>query len=324
MSNPDSAFRMPEPPTADRKSGPARPSQEPNTAGQRPDWLKVRLNLTPGFQEVRELVRGSGLHTVCESASCPNIAECWSNRALTFMILGNICTRSCGFCDVQTGKPGRIDLDEPRRVSEALAKLSLRYVVITSVDRDDLPDGGALIWAQTIRKTKQLCPGLELEVLTPDFKGDHDCIATVIDAGPDVFAHNVETCERLHRIVRPQARYDRTLDVLSHARSLGAYTKSGMMLGLGETNDEVVETMRDLAAAGVEILSLGQYMRPSERHLPIRRWVSPAEFAELKAEGERLGITHVEAGPLVRSSYRADKQAAAARDGRDEAAQAQP
>lgn len=316
MSSCDSQHRMPEPPTAERRSGPARPALVANAAGPRPDWLKVRLNLTRDFHDVRALVHNSGLHTVCESASCPNIAECWSNRALTFMILGNICTRSCGFCDVQTGKPPRVDIDEPRRVAEALSTLGLRYVVITSVDRDDLPDGGALIWAQTIRRTRQLCPDMEIEVLTPDFKGDHDCVATVIEARPHVFAHNIETVERLHREVRPQARYDRSLDVLAHARSLGAYTKSGIMLGLGETNDEVVATLADLARAGVEIVSLGQYMRPSERHLPIQRWVSPAEFAELKREGERLGITHIEAGPLVRSSYRADKQAAAAREGR--------
>lgn len=316
MSSCDSQHRMPEPPTAERRSGPARPALVANAAGPRPDWLKVRLNLTRDFHDVRALVHNSGLHTVCESASCPNIAECWSNRALTFMILGNICTRSCGFCDVQTGKPPRVDIDEPRRVAEALSTLGLRYVVITSVDRDDLPDGGALIWAQTIRRTRQLCPDMEIEVLTPDFKGDHDCVATVIEAQPHVFAHNIETVERLHREVRPQARYDRSLDVLAHARSLGAYTKSGIMLGLGETNDEVVATLADLARAGVEIVSLGQYMRPSERHLPIQRWVSPAEFAELKREGERLGITHIEAGPLVRSSYRADKQAAAAREGR--------
>ncbi len=319
MSSPDSIHRMPEPPTRDRRSGPARPTHEENTAGPRPDWLKVRLNLSPAFGDVRELVHRSGLHTVCESASCPNIAECWSNRALTFMILGNVCTRSCGFCDVQTGKPGRVDLDEPRRVAEALATLSLRYVVVTSVDRDDLPDGGAFIWAQTIRAIRRACSETELEVLTPDFKGDHDCVATVVEAGPHVFAHNIETVEALHRVVRPQATYERTLDVLAHARSLGAYTKSGIMLGLGETNEQVVETLADLARAGVEIVSLGQYMRPSTRHLPIRRWVSPAEFAELKAEGERLGITHIEAGPLVRSSYRADKQAAAAREGREHA-----
>lgn len=303
------------PQKAGRRSGMARPTMEPSVGG-RPRWLKVRLELKKDFFSIRDLVEKEGLHTVCQSASCPNIGECWSNRALTFMILGNVCTRSCGFCDVQTGRPGSVDLDEPRRVAESLARIGLRYAVITSVDRDDLPDGGAFAWAETIRKVKKACPDMELEVLTPDFKGDHDCISTVIEAGPDVFAHNVETVERLHRVVRPQARYERSLDVLAHARSLGAVTKTGVMLGIGETNDEVVAVMRDLAEIGVDILSLGQYMRPSEKHLPVTRWVPPEEFAELKAEGERLGITHVEAGPLVRSSYRADQQAQAARDAR--------
>ena len=294
----------------------ARPTKEASPAGRRPDWLKVRLSLNESFFELRDLVEKEGLHTVCQSASCPNIGECWSNRALTFMILGNICTRSCGFCDVLTGKPGAVDFDEPRRVAESLARLNLRYAVITSVDRDDLPDGGALIWAQTIRKVKRLSPQTELEVLTGDFKGDRACIEEVVSAKPDVFAHNVETVESLHKQVRPQARYERSLEVLRHARSLGAVTKTGMMLGMGEPLDEVVSTMADLADAGVEILSLGQYMRPSENHLPVQRWVPPAEFDELAAEGHRLGITHVEAGPLVRSSYRADQQAAAARAAR--------
>lgn len=303
-------------PRANRRSGMARPTRQPSSAGDRPDWLKVRLSLSKEFFEIRKLVHQERLHTVCESASCPNIGECWSHKALTFMILGNVCTRSCGFCDVQTGKPGALDPDEPRRVAESLARIGLKYAVVTSVDRDDLPDGGAFAWAQTIRKIKRACPEMELEVLTPDFKGDHDCVATVVEAGPDVFAHNVETVERLHRTVRPQAAYERSLDVLAYARSLGVVTKTGIMLGVGETNDEVVEAMADLAAIGVDILSLGQYMRPSERHLPVTRWVSPDEFTELKVEGERLGITHVEAAPLVRSSYRADRQAKAARDGR--------
>lgn len=294
----------------------ARPTKEDSPAGRRPEWLKVRLSLNKSFFELRDLVEKEELHTVCQSASCPNIGECWSNRALTFMILGNICTRSCGFCDVLTGKPGAVDFDEPRRVAESLARLDLRYAVITSVDRDDLPDGGAFIWAQTIRKIKRLAPQTELEVLTGDFKGDHACIEEVVSAMPDVFAHNVETVESLHKLVRPQAKYERSLDVLRHARSLGAVTKTGMMLGIGEPLDEVVATMADLASVGVDILSLGQYMRPSENHLPVQRWVTPDEFDELAAEGKRLGIGHVEAGPLVRSSYRADQQAAAARAAR--------
>lgn len=305
-----------EPLRSERRSGMARPTKEDSPAGRRPEWLKVRLSLNKSFFELRDLVEKEGLHTVCQSASCPNIGECWSNKSLTFMILGNICTRSCGFCDVITGRPGAVDFDEPRRIAESLARLDLRYAVITSVDRDDLPDGGAFIWAQTIRKIKRLAPQTELEVLTGDFKGDHDCIASVIEAKPDVFAHNIETVESLHALVRPQARYERSLDVLRYARSLGAVTKTGMMLGVGETNAEVFETMAHLADAGVEILSLGQYMRPSENHLPVTRWVHPDEFAEFAAEGRRLGLTHVEAGPLVRSSYRADKQAAAARAAR--------
>ncbi len=303
-------------PKDQRRSGMARPTLEPSPAGKRPRWLKVRLSLNQDFFELRDLVRAEGLNTVCESASCPNIGECWSNRALTFMILGNVCTRSCGFCDVETGRPGTVDADEPRRIAESLQRIGLNYAVITSVDRDDLKDGGASIWAETIQRSKALCPDMEIEVLTPDFKGDHGCIETVVSAGPDVFAHNVETVERLHRVVRPQAAYARSLDVLQHARSLGVVTKTGLMLGLGETNEEVIETLRDLAEIDVDIVSLGQYLRPSEKHLPVMRWVTPDDFALLKGAGESFGISHIEAGPLVRSSYRADKQAKAARDGR--------
>ena len=296
-----------------RRSGMARPTGEPDAAGKRPDWLKVRLSLNKDFFGVRKLVHGEGLHTVCESASCPNIGECWSNRTLTFMILGNVCTRSCGFCDVQTGRPGSVDTDEARRVAESLARIGLRYAVVTSVDRDDLPDGGAEAWARTVREVKSRCPELELEVLTPDFKGDLDCVTHVLDALPDVFAHNVETVPRLHPVVRPQARFERSLDVLRHARRDGRVRiKSGIMLGIGETDDEVLETMRLLSAAGVEILSIGQYMRPSERHLPVTRWVPPETFEALADAGRTMGFAHVEAGPLVRSSYRADRQAAAA------------
>jgi len=277
--------------------------------GGKPPWLKVRLSLKPEYFEVRRLVRAAGLHTVCESASCPNIGECWSRRALTFMILGNVCTRSCGFCDVMTGRPGEVDEDEPRRVANALAGLSLRYAVITSVDRDDLIDGGARIWAETIRRVKRASPQMGLEVLTPDFKGNLQDVGTVVAAGPDVFAHNIETVERLHTEVRPQARYARTLAVLEHAKSLGVTTKSGLMLGLGETNDEVVATMVALREHGVDIVNLGQYLRPSNRHLPLRRWVTPEEFDALGEAGRGLGFLHVESGALVRSSYRADMQA---------------
>lgn len=292
-----------------RRSGPARPDLSPDQAGGKPPWLKVRLKRSENYTDLQRLVREQGLNTVCVSASCPNISECWSRKALTFMILGNVCTRACGFCDVLTGRPGSVDEDEPRRVAESLAKLGLRYAVITSVDRDDLPDGGARIWARTIRQIKAACPEMGLEVLTPDFKGSEQDLLEVVGAGPDVFAHNIETVERLHPRVRPQARYARSLSVIRVARARGAVTKSGIMLGLGERVDEVRETMAALREAGCDILNLGQYLRPSKRHLPVARWAEPAEFEMLKAEGEALGFRHVEAGALVRSSYRADLQA---------------
>lgn len=303
-----------EPSGADRVSGPARRKLQnlPDEAGPRPRWIRKRVSMTKEYFETRELVHKNDLNTVCESAACPNIGECWSRKALTFMILGNICTRSCGFCDVQTGRPGEVDFDEPRRVAESLAKLDLNYVVITSVDRDDLPDGGAGIWAETIRRTKELCPGLGVEVLTPDFKGVLEDVDIVLEAGPDCFSHNIETSAEMHRIVRPQARYERSLAVLERSAQHGGdiLTKSGMMLGLGETKEQVLRTMQDLVDVGVQILNLGQYLRPSPRHLPVNRWVTPAEFDELAEAGHRMGFEHVEAGPLVRSSYRADLQAA--------------
>ncbi len=310
-----------DPSESERISGPARPNYQhlEDEAGERPDWLRQRMPMNEEFFETKQLVEEADLNTVCESASCPNIGECWSRKALTFMILGNVCTRSCGFCDVQTGKPNAVDRDEPRRVAESLEGLGLNYVVITSVDRDDLDDGGASIWAETIRRAKEVCPDMGLEVLTPDFKGDMEDVQTVLDAGPDCFAHNMETVDRLHRVVRPQAEYERSLAVLEYAREHGnCLVKSGMMLGLGETNDEVRETMQDLVDAGVEILNLGQYLRPSSRHLPVKRWVHPDEFEQLAEEGEEMGFKHVEAGPLVRSSYRADMQAEEIADKQDE------
>lgn len=306
------ANRQPEAPQSERNSGPARPSLkfQPDEAGPRPKWIRKRLTLNKAFFETQELVKKAGLNTICESGQCPNITECWSRRSLTFMILGNICTRSCGFCDVMTGRPGLVDEDEPRRVAETLASLDLNYVVITSVDRDDLPDGGAQAWANTIRAIKEACPGLGLEVLTPDFKGQLDDVQTVLDAEPDCFSHNIETVEALHREVRPQARYERSLAVLQKGAEDGrSLIKSGMMLGLGETNEQVLAAMQDLVDHGVEVLNLGQYLRPSLRHLPVRRWVRPEEFAMFKEEGEKMGFKHVESGPLVRSSYRADLQA---------------
>jgi lipoic acid synthetase len=301
-----------EPRGNERVSGPARPTLkfQEDAAGPRPRWIKKRLSFNKNYFETQKLVQDAQLHTICESGQCPNIVECWSRKSLTMMILGNICTRSCGFCDVQTGRPGAVDVDEPRRVAETLASLDLNYVVITSVDRDDLDDGGAAIWAATIKHCKDLAPDMGVEILTPDFKGDLDDCRLVFDAGADCFSHNIETVEALHRTVRPQARYERSLAILGAAADHGgSLVKTGMMLGLGETNEQVLETMQDLVDVGVEVLNLGQYLRPSKRHLPVMRWVTPEEFDMFKERGEAMGFKHVESGPLVRSSYRADQQA---------------
>lgn len=290
----------------------ARPPVHLPVAGtpRHPPWIRARLPAGEVFFEVRNLVRAMNLHTVCESASCPNIGECWSRRALTIMILGNLCTRSCQFCDVPTGRPLPPDPDEPQRVALALARLGLRHAVLTCVDRDDLPDGGAAHWAETIRQVRARCPDLTLEALTGDFKGRTGDVDTVLEAGPDIFAHNLETVPRLSRQVRVQARYERSLAVLAHARRRGAVVKTGLMLGLGETLQEVREVLRELAALGCDIVTLGQYLSPSRAHLPVARYVHPDEFAALRQEALALGIPHVEAGPLVRSSYHADDQAA--------------
>jgi lipoic acid synthetase len=283
---------------------------EPPRGRRHPDWIKVRIPSGENYFDVRDLVHGLKLHTVCESASCPNIGECWDRRALTIMILGGVCTRSCQFCDVPTGRPEPADpADEPRRVAVALSKLGLRHTVITSVDRDDMPDGGAAHWAETIRQVKAACPQMTLEVLTGDFKGETRDVDTVLAAQPDVFAHNLETVPRLSRQVRVQARYDRSYKVLEHARKMGAIVKTGLMLGLGEELDEVRAVLRELAALGVHIVTMGQYLRPSKNHLALARYVTPDEFAMLKDEALAMGIPHVESGPLVRSSYHADGQA---------------
>lgn len=292
------AVLPPEPAPAQRADRPRHPA-----------WIKARLPSGETFFEVRTLVHTLGLHTVCESASCPNIGECWARRALTIMILGDICTRSCQFCDVPNGRPLPPDPDEPRRVAEALSRLQLVHTVITCVDRDDLKDGGAAHWAETIRRVREACPGMTLEVLAGDFKGNTADIDTVLAAGPDVFAHNLETVPRLSRQVRVQARYERSYDVLRHARGRGAVVKTGLMLGLGEELDEVRQVLRALADLGCDIVTLGQYLRPSRGHLPIARYVTPEEFAALRTEALAMGIPHVESGPLVRSSYHADGQA---------------
>ena len=285
-----------------------RPAPAPAPELRKPDWIRAKVPAGEAFFDLRKRVGELGLHTVCESASCPNIGECWNRKSLTIMILGGTCTRSCQFCDVPTGKPLPPDPDEPERVATILSELGLRHTVITCVDRDDLRDGGAAHWAATIRAVKRAAPELVLEVLVGDFKGDTGAVDVVLGAGPDVFAHNLETVPRLSRQVRVQASYARSYAILRHARSRGAITKTGLMLGLGEDLDEVRQVMRELRDIGVDILTLGQYLRPSRNHLAVQRFVPPDEFAALAREGRALGFPHVEAGPMVRSSYHADGQ----------------
>ncbi|MBL8226999.1 MAG: lipoyl synthase [Bryobacterales bacterium] len=282
---------------------------------KRPEWLRAPAPVGENYRELKSLVERLELHTVCESAACPNVGECWNHRTATFMILGNVCTRRCGFCAVQKGAPLEVDFDEPRRVAEAVATLGLRYAVITSVNRDDRKDGGALLFAMTIRAIRERVPGCKVEVLVPDFQGVHWALEIVMDAEPDVLNHNTETVPRLYRQVRMGARYQRSLEMLAHAKKCkpGIPTKSGLMMGLGETVEEVVAVMRDLHAHQVDIVTLGQYLRPTPKHLPLMRYVHPDEFAELKRIGEAMGIPHVEAGPLVRSSYHADHSHEAAK-----------
>ena len=279
----------------------------------KPAWLKAKAPVGENFHNLKKLARGLGLHTVCESAQCPNIGECWNHRTATFMLLGDICTRRCGFCAVPKGKPGPIDGDEPRRVAEAVAKLGLKHAVVTSVNRDDDNVGGARIFAETIRQVRELSPECRIEVLIPDFQGLEEALKIVVDAQPDVLNHNTETVPRLYRVVRSGARYERTLRLLENAKkfSPGMVTKSGVMVGLGETITELVEVFRDLGERGVDILTVGQYLRPSRDHLPIARFYTPAEFQYLKSEALRFGFRHVESGPLVRSSYHAHEQAEA-------------
>lgn len=279
--------------------------------GRKPNWLKARAPGMGEYLHIKRLVRAKTLHTVCEEARCPNMGECWGHGTATFMILGDICTRSCSYCAVTTGMPERLDEQEPLRVAEAVKAMSLKHAVITSVNRDDLADGGARIFAETIRQVRALSPDCSVEVLTPDFKGDLDAVAVVVEARPEIFSHNLETVERLYRFIRPGGRYARALRVLGHAKDLkpSGLTKSGIICGMGETRDELLQSMQDLAAVGIEILTLGQYLRPSPRHLPIDRYYTPDEFAELKRIGEEeIGFRHVEAGPLVRSSYHAREQ----------------
>jgi lipoic acid synthetase len=275
----------------------------------RPAWIKARAPMGEGYDRLRGLMRDLALHTVCEEARCPNVGDCWNRGTATFMILGDVCTRACGFCAVKTGLPGRPpDPEEPRRVAEAVARMGLRHAVITSVNRDDQGDGGASIFAACIREIRRRLPGCAVEVLIPDFKGDRDALQIVIDARPDVLNHNTETVPRLYRHVRPGARFDRSLELLRRSKDAGLLTKSGIMLGLGEEWEEVLDTVRQIRGAGADVLTVGQYLRPSPDHLPVLRYYSPDEFVEIKGYALSLGYPHVESGPLVRSSYHADEQ----------------
>jgi lipoyl synthase len=277
----------------------------------KPEWLRAKAPSGENFHNLKKLARGLGLHTVCESAQCPNIGECWNHSTATFMLLGNICTRRCGFCAVPKGRPEAIDFDEPRRVAEAIATLGIKHAVITSVNRDDDNVGGAQIFAETIRQVRELSPGCRVEVLIPDFQGMDEALRIVLDARPDVLNHNTETVPRLYRVVRSGARYERSLQLLENAKKFSptVVTKSGLMAGLGEAMDEMIDVFRDLAARGVDILTVGQYLRPSRDHLPIARFYTPEEFAYMKTEALRFGFRHVESGPMVRSSYHAHEQA---------------
>jgi lipoic acid synthetase len=283
----------------------ARNSQTP--IERKPPWIKTRLRTGPEYTELKALVKREGLHTVCEEAGCPNIFECWEDREATFLIGGDQCTRRCDFCQIATGKPAALDTDEPRRVAESVATMGLRYATVTGVARDDLPDGGAWLYAQTCREIHRAVPGCEVELLIPDFNDDPDQLAEVFSAAPQVLAHNIETVPRIFRRIRPGFRYERSLSVLRRAREHGLITKSNLILGMGEERHEVIDAMRDLREAGCELLTITQYLRPSARHHPIDRWVPPEEFTELGERAKELGFAGVMSGPLVRSSYRAGK-----------------
>ncbi len=274
---------------------------------RKPEWLRIRLRTGPGFDDVRDSLRRLRLNTVCEEARCPNIYECWSDRTATFMILGDICTRRCGFCAVTSGRPAPgVDPDEPRRVAQAVEEIGLRHAVITSVDRDDLADGGAAHFAAVIRALRERVPDCAVEILTPDFKGVEDPLSVILDPGPDIFSHNIETVPRLYRTARPGSSYRDSLALLAEAvRRRAARVKTGLMVGIGETREELRRTMADIRGTGAQVLTLGQYLQPTPRHLPVVRYVSPDEFGALREEGQTLGFDHVESGPLVRSSYHA-------------------
>ena len=275
---------------------------------RKPKWLRVKLPTGDNYRQVRGLVDQYKLHTICESGHCPNMGECWGEGTATFMILGNICTRSCGFCNVATGRPLPVDWDEPDRVAQSIKRMQVKHAVLTSVDRDDLADGGSIIWAETVRAIRRISPGTTMETLIPDFRGDEDQLDRIIAAAPEVISHNMETVRRLTRQVRIQAQYDRSLAALKYLKDQGAHrTKSGIMLGLGETEEEVMESLRDLREARVDVVTLGQYLQPTPKHLPVQRFVEPDEFDRLGEAAKSMGFIHVESSPLVRSSYHAEK-----------------
>jgi len=283
--------------------------KEKGDLGKRPEWLKVRLPVGDNYVEVRNLMRTQHLHTVCEEAKCPNISECWNHRTATFMILGDTCTRSCGFCNIKVGIPNELDFNEPQRVADSVKKLNLRHAVITSVNRDELKDGGAFIFAQTVKLIKEAMPSTTVEILIPDFRGSETAFEIIMTHPPDILNHNLETVHRLYHVVRPQAKYDRSLNLIKWFKSKGLKTKSGIMVGIGEKKDEVLELMNDLVSNGCNILTIGQYLQPTKMHLPVDRFVTPDEFRFYKEEGLKMGFKIVESSPLVRSSYHADEQA---------------
>jgi lipoic acid synthetase len=323
-----SASPVPEPPDPGTASVPARVGPQgrrllrlevrnaETPIEKKPEWIKTRARMGPEYTELQRLVKAEGLHTVCQEAGCPNIFECWEDREATFLIGGDQCTRRCDFCQIDTGKPAALDRDEPRRVAESVRSMGLRYATITGVARDDLPDGGAWLYAETVRAIHELNPGTGVENLIPDFNGDEALLAEVFASRPEVLAHNVETVPRIFRRIRPAFGYDRSLGVLTAARAAGLVTKSNLILGLGETRDEVSQALVDLHEAGCELVTLTQYLRPSPRHHPVERWVHPEEFVELAAEAEEVGFAGVLSGPLVRSSYRAGRLYATALDRR--------
>ena len=288
-------------------------SSEPQAENEQPrrrlpPWFKVTVRQGPDYQEIRRTMDTLELHTICEEARCPNVWECWNNRTATFLILGDICTRRCHYCAVTTGRPDGLDLEEPVRVAQAVEALGLRHAVITSVNRDELDDGGAAIYAATIREIRQKIPTCAVEVLIPDFDGNEAALKTVLDERPEILNHNIETVRRLFPSIRPQGKYDRSIQLLDRAKRMGARTKSGLIVGMGETMDEARAVMRDLRAVGCDMMTIGQYLQPTKRHLPVARFYLPDEFAALKEEGMALGFSHVESGPLVRSSYHAEQQ----------------